>query len=70
MESQITASVFTEFEQGYDYLVTEYLAACGCRWKVDQWGNVRRAKPCGHCMDRRLEPHDQLVWEVILGAGP
>ncbi len=52
---QITASLFTEYEHGYGYIITEYMKACGCRWKVDQWGNVRAVKVCRACMTKTLE---------------
>lgn len=69
MENQITASVLTEYEQGYGYMVTEYLATCGCRWKVDQWGNVRAVRPCGHCMDTRMHRQlDQLSLSLEVAA--
>ncbi len=66
MDKQISASVFTEYEQGYGYMVTEYLTDCGCRWKVDQWGNVRAVRPCRGCMAKKRPWEDQLS----LGVGP
>jgi len=58
--NQITASVFTEFEQGYGYMVTEYMGDCGCLWKVDQWGNVRAVRVCPECMKVGYSSEQQL----------
>jgi hypothetical protein len=53
LDNQISASCFTEFENGYGYMITEYLATCGCNWKVDMWGNVRAVRVCDRC--RRVD---------------
>ncbi len=47
---QISASVHTEYENGTQYLITEYSAECGCMWRVDMWGYVRRVHVCWSCM--------------------
>ena len=61
MKPIISASCFTEFENGYGYMITEYLADCGCNWKVDMWGNVRAAKVCALCMSVTPEQFSLLV---------
>jgi len=43
---QVTASVETWFDDGERLMVTTYTSSCGCDWKVDMWGNVRRVKVC------------------------
>ena len=60
MKHQISASLFTEFENGYGYMITEYLATCGCQWKVDQWGTVRAVRPCRTCVRKPYVWEDQL----------
>ncbi len=60
MDNQISAMCFTEYEQGYGYMVTEYLAKCGCNWKVDQWGNVRAVRVCRRCTHEHYPWEDQL----------
>jgi len=59
--NSITACCCTEYENGHGYMVTEYLAKCGCHWKVDQWGNVRTVQVCWKCM--QTDPAaDQLLF--------
>jgi len=60
MDHQITASIFTEYEQGYGFMITEYLARCGCNWKVDMWGNVRAVRVCERCVKKGYPWEDQL----------
>ncbi len=43
---QVTASVHTWFEGDVCIIITDYQSTCGCRWKVDMWGNVRRIEVC------------------------
>ncbi len=57
---QVTSSTFTAFDEGRPYLVTSYTAECGCHWKVDMWGNVRKVRICQCCLSPELMHRLQL----------
>jgi len=58
--NQTTASIQLEYEDGYQYYITDYLSECGCHWRVDMWGNVRSVKICHACTMARYPWEDQV----------
>ncbi len=58
--NQTTALAYKKFDHGDEYWVTEYVSECGCRWVVDQWGNVRSVCVCIPCVKRGYPWEDQL----------
>lgn len=56
MNDEISAVVQSGFEYGKRFIEVEFLAHCGCRWKVDMWGNMRTVFVCRHCME--IDPLD------------
>ena len=49
---QVTGAVSRRYDGGEQFLITSYIAECGCRWVVDMWGNVRTVEICHHCNSR------------------
>ena len=49
---QVTASVESRYDGAERFLITSYMAECGCRWVVDMWGNVRTVEICHRCNTR------------------
>jgi len=45
----VAVSTDLEFHDGLKVFISHYLAACGCRWDVDMWGNVRTVSVCLRC---------------------
>ena len=61
---QVTALCHLEVEYGTEYYVTDYLAECGCHWRVDMWGNVRTVVICHRCNSRWVvDPQLALLFE-------
>jgi len=56
----VTASVTTVYTEGHRLIVTDYVALCGCVWRVDMWGNTKSVKVCRACLQTPLEWENQL----------